>query len=473
MKMIIGGKHVDAANGACIDVYNPATNELIDSVPSATKEDVEGALEIARKGAAKWAEVSIDERCDIMNKAAAMLLDAKKELATILTKETGKPYADAEGEVIGAAAVFRGYAEKARHLYKEVLPNETDLQVVTYSPLGVVACIVPFNFPIDLYSHKVAPALVMGNSVIVKPSSEAPLANILMTDIIIKAGVCSEALQIITGKGSVVGKQLTASEKVNAISMTGSTEAGLDAYQNAAKHMARVSLELGGNDPMLVLDDADIDSAVENAVFGRMMDCGQVCAAAKRFIVHNSVKEVFTSKLVSKLEQLKIGDPFDPETQVGTLISKKACEKVKEQIDATIAQGAKCVYGGKQLEYAFFQPTVLTDVTAEMDIAKDMEVFGPVFPIIGFDTDEQAIEIANQTMYGLSSGIISNDIKRATKMAGKIDAGTVVVGGSGAYRTAELPWPGHKFSGIGGEGISITLLEMVNKKNLVLRDILK
>lgn len=472
MKMIINGKSTDSSNNTSIEVFNPATSMPIDSVPAAAKEDLEFALDTAKKGVKIWSSYSFEKRYEILCNAADRLLEAKELLAETLCKENGKPYSDALNEVIGATKVFRGYAEKMRHLYKEVIPDEDSLILLSYDPLGVVACIVPFNFPVDLYSHKVAPALAMGNAVIVKPATVTPLANILMTQIILDAGVPTEALQIVTGRGSDIGEYLSASPKVNAISLTGSTEAGISVYENAAKHMARVSLELGGNDAMIILKDSDIDHAVDCSINSRTMNSGQVCACMKRFVVHNSVKEEFTKRLVSKLKELRMGDPFDADVVMGPLVSRKASEQVQEQVEHAVSQGASCILGGKCLDHAFFPVTVLTNVSRESDIANDMEIFGPVFPIIGFDTEEEAIEIANQTTYGLTGCVITNDYQHGYKIANQLDVGTASVNGS-SIRPPSLPWTAHKMSGIGSEGFATTLLEMVDKKNIVLNGFFK
>lgn len=472
MKMIINGSHVDSSDLSTIDVINPATSEVIDSIPSATHDDLEFALDTAKKGVKIWSDTPFEKRYEILCLVADKMLESREELANILAKENGKTYIDAFNEVTGASKVFRGYAEKMRHLYREIIPDDDSLIILSYDPLGVVACIVPFNFPIDLYAHKVAPALAMGNAVIVKPATATPLSNIMLTQIILDAGVPAEALQIVTGKGSNIGNYLSSSPKVNAVSLTGSTEAGMAVYENAARHMARVSLELGGNDAMIVLQDSDLDHAVKCGVESRTMNAGQVCACMKRFVVHNSVKDEFTRKLVAKLKEIKLGDPFDSETIMGSLISREASKQVESQVAHAVSQGAECILGGTCLEHAFFPPTVLTHVNKTDDIANNMEIFGPVFPIIGFDTVEEAIEIVNQTSYGLSACVITNDYQYGYKIANQLDVGITSVNGC-TIRPASMPWTAHKMSGIGSEGFATTLLEMVDKKNIVLNGFFK
>lgn len=339
--------------------------------------------------------------------------------------------------------------------------------------MGVVACIIPFNFPIEMYAHKVAPALVAGNAVIVKPASDTPMSALSITEVFHRAGVPVNALQVITGGGAVVGRYLASSPKVNAISVTGSTAVGKEILANSAKHLSRTFLELGGNDCFIVTDDVDVDVAVEAAVNCRTYASGQVCSAAKRFIVHNAVKEEFTAALIKRLKALKIGDPFDETVQMGSLISVKAADEVAAQVAHTVAQGATLAYGGQRGENAFYQPAVLVGVTREMDIAKDMEVFGPVFPIIGVDSDEEAIDISNQSSYGLAGNVFCRDYNRGYRIADKVDTGGMIVNPPYVYRTFDLPFGGHKQSGIGNEGFFNTLEEMTQLKSIVLVGIKK
>jgi succinate-semialdehyde dehydrogenase/glutarate-semialdehyde dehydrogenase len=311
----------------------------------------------------------------------------------------------------------------------------------------------------------------MGNSVIVKPSSDNPLTEVKLVELLLESGVPGNVVQVVTGSGAKVGRWLSSSSKINAITLTGSTVVGIDIYKNAAANLSRVFLELGGNGAFVVLDDANLELAVKEAKEGRTANAGQICSSPKRFIIHNSIKEAFTEQLISQLEGLKIGNPEDPDTDVGCLISEKAAITVEQQVEKTIEQGAKCIYGGKRFNKSFFQPTVLTDVTPDMDVAQDMEIFGPVFPIIGFDTIEEAIEIANNTQYGLMTGVITQNINRGLQVAEKLESGGVIINGSGRYRNPDMAYGGYKKSGIGREGISVTLEEMSQIKNYVLKNI--
>lgn len=467
MKKTVGGEAAGAAGAGTIPVMDPVTGELIDTVPAATAEDIERALDRAQEGKKIWGALTMRERADIILKASAMVMEHMDPIATLLTKETGKVYKQACGEVRNASGLLRAYAEKGRCMYETILPHQTDLIMVKHEPLGVIACVVPFNFPIEMYAQKVAPALVAGNAVIVKPATDTPLSAVMISAVLHEAGVPQEALQVVTGRGSVIGKLLSGSPKIDGISLTGSTEVGIDIASNAAKHITRTYLELGGNDALIVLDDADMDKAVAGAVACRIYCAGQVCSASKRFLVDNKIREGFTQRLVERLRAVKMGDPFDAEMEMGSLISEKAAKEVERQVRHTVAQGAKCVLGGSA-DGAFFAPTVLTDVTPEMDIAKDMEVFGPVFPIIGFDTDEEAVEIANASSYGLAGGVVTESMARGQKMADRLDTGMVVINPPHVYRTFDIPFGGHKMSGIGNEGAYVTLTEMMQIKTVVM-----
>lgn len=479
MKMLINGKSVDSSDGKFIEVYNPSTKQFIDTVPSATKEDVEKAIDIALEGKRIWANTPIYKRAEILLRFADLVEKNKKELSIISSREMGKPIAQSKDEIDIVARLFRGYVEKIKHMYGKTMPDsaqpgvENDILFTRREPLGIVVCLVPFNFPLELYAQKAAPALAAGNAIIAKPASDTPLGAICMTELMIEAGVPESVAQIVTGKGSKVGQWLCTNKNINAISLTGSTDVGISLAKYASDHLHRLFLELGGNDAVVIFDDADLDHAVEEVVFGRTFNSGQVCCASKRFIVQNGIKEKFTSSLIERLKKIKIGDPFDSGVDMGPLVSERAAEDVEKMVNLTIEQGAKCAYGGKRFEKTFFEPTVLTGVTPDMDIAKDMEVFGPVFPIIGFDTPEEAVDIANSSQYGLMGGVITQDINKAMKVAARMESGGVVVNGCSVYRTADMPFGGYKKSGIGREGISYTLEEMTQEKTIVLKGVLR
>lgn len=476
MKMLIGGKQADALDGKTIDVYNPATGEKIDTIPSASKADMDLILQNAQRGKKIWSEVPLHERCRILVKFSQLIAEHKEELAQIICKDNGKSIRESRGEMARIDHSARGYAERANHLYSDVLSDaqagmEHDFFVTRREPLGVVLCVVPFNYPISLYTQKVVPALAMGNAVIIKPATDNPLAVIRITELLLEAGVPGDAAQLVTGRGSVVGDYFSGSPLIDAITLTGSTEVGVSVASNAAKHLHHVHLELGGNDAMIVFEDADLEKAAAEAAANRAMNAGQTCAAPKRFIVQNSVKECFTQMLLEKIKDIHIGNPSDETTDVGCLITEKAAMTVEEQVEYTVKQGARLLAGGKRYDRTFFPLTVLADVTKDMDVAKDMEIFGPVYPIIGFDTEEEAVEIANSSKYGLMGGVLSEDYKKCFRVAQKLECGGVVINGNGNYRPPESPFGGFKMSGLGREGVSATLEEMSQIKTYIIKGV--
>ena len=480
MKMLINGAWVDASDGATQNVVNPATGEIVDTVPCATREDVTRAIDIAVEAQKSWAKVPVRERCKILRKFAENVLERRMELGEILSKETGKPYiAESVWEFDSVAFVFNGACEIAMHHYGSTLPiatepgYDTDFQFTVNEPLGVIACIIPYNFPAALMSFKVAPALAAGNAVVIKAPSYDPLTVLTLSKMLVDAGVPAGLVSCLTGKGSLVGDWIVDDVRVASVNFTGSAETGISIAKTAAKHLTGYQFELGGNDPFIICEDGDLELALKEAG-DKARNAGQCCSAAKRFLIHNSLKEEFTRRLVDEyLKPLVLGDPFDEKTTMGPVISERAAKKVISQIEHTVEQGAKVYHGGKR-NGAFVAPTVLVDVTADMDVMKDMEIFGPVWPIIGFDTVEEAIELANLTNYGLSSGVFTKDMKTAAKFCREIKAGYVTVNGSGGFRAAELPFGGgKKLTGNSRESLMTMMSEVTQKKSIILRYILE
>ena len=478
MKSLIGNKWCDSSDGKVIEVYNPATNELIDTVPSLTKEDVERAIDYADAHQKDWEAKSVIERCEVLSRFAELVEENKDELAMLLSKETGKPIKEAYNEIANIGIGVPGYVEKVKHEYGNIVYRGTEkgqentIQYTIQQPLGVVVAIIPFNFPSDIFINKVPPALLMGNAVILKPASVNPLTLTRYVELLVDAGVPAGVISVVHGSGGVVGKTLTSSKKVDMVSLTGSTAAGIDAAKNCAEHCAHSSLELGGNDAFILCADGDMDLAIEETVWGRLYNTGQVCCASKRFLIENSVKDEYIRRMVEKINSLKQGDPQDMSTDIGCLVSEDAAIEVERQVNETIAAGAKLVCGGKR-NGAFYEPTILDNVTPDMEVAKDMEIFGPIISVIGFDTLDEAIEIANQSIYGLSGSIITRDISKAIKVSEKMECGGFVINGASFYRSFEQPFGGWKYSGIGNEGIMTTLKEMSRTKTVILKNITK
>lgn len=477
MKNLIGGRLVDASDGKVIEITNPATGELIDTVPNSTEKDVDMCVKEAKKAQKEWAKMSIYERGEILYKFVDLVESKKEELALLLSKETGKPIKEARGEIANTKTFVSAYVEKAKHEYGNVIPagiekgQEKTIQFTVQEPLGVVGCIIPFNFPCDLFGQKVPSALIMGNSVIVKPSTYNPLTLHTYCNLMKEAGVPDGVINCISGDGPTTGEFLAKHPMVNLMSVTGSTAVGSEVMANCAKNITHVMLELGGNDAFIVMNDADMDLVIDEMVWGRLYNTGQVCCASKRFLVQKDIKDEFIRRAVEKIKTLKVAMPQQEDADIGCLINEKAAIRVQEQIKKTLEQGAKLIYGGRR-NGAFLEPTVLDNVTRDMDVMKDMEIFGPVIPVCSFETVDEAIEIANQSNYGLCGNIMTSDMKTAFKVATSLEVGGAVINGASFFRSAEMPFGGWKHSGIGNEGISTTLKEMSRTKTIVLKNIL-
>jgi len=477
MKMIINGKAVDASDNKIIEVLNPATGQVIDTVPEATEEDLENAVAAAKAAQKIWAKVPVYERVEIMMKFIGLVEQDKESLARTLSDETGKPIKEARAEIGNISIAFKAFSEKAKHLYGEVVPagleagQDKNILFTQREPIGVVVCVIPFNFPCDLFDQKVAPALLAGNAAIVKPSTDNPLTLCKLTALMNEAGVTPGAIEILTGRGSVIGTPLCSHPDVHLVTLTGSTEVGIETAKAVADNLTHTALELGGNDAFIVLEDADVDLATDELLWGRMYNTGQVCCASKRFLVHKSRVEEFTTKAVAKISAIKCGMPSDEDSEMGCLISEKAAIGVEAQVGRVVEQGGTIVLGGKR-NGAFYEPTVIANVPKSADVAKDVEIFGPVVPIVAFETAEEAVEIANASKFGLCGCVFSKDMKKAFAVANALECGGAVINGASFFRSFEMPFGGYKFSGIGTEGVMSTFNEMTRTKSVVLKNIL-
>ena len=478
MKMIIGGRHVDASDGRTSEVVNPATGQVVDTVPEATLEDLDRAIALAVEGQKEWAAVPLHEKTAVLERYAQLVTEKEnvEKIARLMCEEGGKPIEQCRTEVYANAAIFRIYNAAAYTFYGKTLPyngeprSQGDVAFTIHEPLGVFANIVPFNYPVELAAHKLAPMLVTGNSVVLMPSGKTPRSAVVLVELLHEAGAPVNAVSCVTGRGSVIGAAAAGDSRVAAVSFTGSTEVGISLAGICAKALRPVSLELGGNDPLIIFDDCDLELALSEAVNGRVGNAGQTCCASKRFIVQRGIYQRFVSELAERLSKLKVGDPMDPTVELGPCVRESSAKDVEEQINHTIRQGGRLVCGGKR-KGAFVEPTVI-EAAKDTDIARDMEVFGPVWPVIPFDTEEEALEIANQTMYGLSSGVITSDMKTAMRVANGVQAGACIINGSGNYRLAHQPFGGYKYSGVGREGAVCTLEEMTQQKMISLKGIL-
>lgn len=477
-KNLIGNKWLDASDGGVITITNPATGQVIDTVPESTARDCDAAVQAAKKGQKLWAKRPLHERAKILMKFVSLVEKNKDELAKLLCSETGKPIKEAYGEIANVSVGVPAFCEKAKHEYGKMIPagqeagNENTLQYTVQAPLGVVVAIIPFNFPSDLFCQKVPPALLMGNSVILKPSPHNPLTLNKYVELLLEAGVDEGAINIINGTGGAAAQNLASNPGVNLVSLTGATKSGMETMKTCSQNLTHVMLELGGNDAFILDRDGDVDLAVEETIWGRFYNTGQVCCASKRFLIHNSVKKEYIKKLKDRLNKIKRGLPSDPTVELGCLISEQAAIRVEEQLKQTVQEGATVIMGGHR-EGAFFDPTIIDGVTKSMAVAKDMEIFGPVVSIIGFDDINEAIKIANQSSFGLCGCIISRDVNNAIKVANQLECGGVIINGASFFRSFEMPFGGWKHSGIGNEGIMSTLKEMSRTKTVILKNILK
>ena len=477
MKNLIGYEWKEASNGAKIEVVNPATSELIDTVPNVTLEDVDEAVNVAKIEQKKWAQRPIHERASILYKFSSLVEENEERLAKLLSQETGKPIKEAHNELANVKIAIYAFAERAKHLYDESIPAGTEagqektMQITQREPLGVIAAIIPFNFPSDLFCQKVPPALLMGNSIIIKPSNYNPLTLIEYVKLMIEAGVPAGCIQVLTGDGPIVGQALAGHPGVSLVSLTGGTAAGIQTMGTASKNLTHVTLELGGNDAFIFLEDGDMDLAVKETIWGRLYNGGQVCCASKRFLIHNSRKAEFIERMRQVIENLKVGDPTKEDTDMGPMININAAKRIEEQVNKTVSEGATIVCGGRR-EDAYYYPTILDNVTRNMEVAKDMEIFGPVISVIGFDTVDEAVEIANQSSYGLCGCVITKDYSLGMKVADRLECGGAIVNGASFFRSFEMPFGGWKHSGIGNEGVLTTLQEMSRLKTIILKNIL-
>jgi succinate-semialdehyde dehydrogenase / glutarate-semialdehyde dehydrogenase len=456
-------------------IRNPATGAALGEVPEASPRHVADAVSRAAEAQTAWARTPRHERYRILTNFAARVNAEREELALLLASESGKPLGQAEGELDATTRLWRNYAERMlalsedAHFADNQPGHERDLVITHHEPLGVVGAIIPFNFPSDIFTHKVAPAIAMGNAVVVKPSEEDPLTVAREVELLLEAGLPEGVVEVIFG-GADVGAALAADERVAAVSFTGSTEAGRSVAESAAKRLAPVFLELGGNDAFVVLEDADVELVVEEAVSGRLAMNGQCCISNKRLIVDRRLYSDVVAGLTGRFAKLAVGDPMDRSTELGPLITQEAAARVAGQVSDMVGAGARLTTGGT-VDGNWFAPTVVADITTDMPVATDVEVFGPVLAVIPVEETAEAVSLANASRYGLSGSVFSADVSRAMAVAMSLETGQVVINGTGQYRAEAAPFGGFKESGIGREGLSTSLLELVQNKNIVLRGV--
>lgn len=454
-QLFINGQWVAASTGNVIDVYNPSDESLICSVADATVEDGMRAIDAAEGAAAAWAATAPRKRATILMRAFDIMMERSEWLAGLISLENGKSLSDARGEVAYAAEFFRWYAEEGVRLNGSigVSPSGANRIVVQYQPVGIAVLVTPWNFPAAMATRKIGPALAAGCTCILKPATETPLTAYAVAEILHEAGVPAGVVNVLTTStsGKVVGALLH-DPRVRKLSFTGSTEVGRVLLKQAADQVINCSMELGGNAPFIVFDNADIDAAVEGAMIAKMRNGGEACTAANRFYVQRGVVETFTQKLADKMRAVKLGPATDPATGLGPLVNASSRNKVASLVDDAVERGARVVLGGKAIEgKGFYYPaTLLADVPADATLLRE-EIFGPVAPIVAFDTEEQAIQLANDTEYGLVSYVYTADLAQGMRVSERMGSGMVALN-RGLVSDAAAPFGGAKQSGLGREG---------------------
>jgi len=478
MKMLLAGRRADAVSGRTLEVRNPATGVVIDTVPQAGPDDVRIAIESAQRGKPIMASLPAHRRSDILKATADLIGRDLEDLAQLLTAENGKTIRQCRAEMITTQRLFVDFGEEAKRIRGTYLPMDgvPGLEhMVAYTvrqPVGVVVGIIPFNYPAELFAHKVPGAIAAGASVIVKLPEQCPLTVLRIGELMLEAGLPPEGMQMITGYPQELGDELMTSPAIRMISFTGSVGAAKTIAGMAATTLKRLAFELGGTDAMIVLDDANLAAAADAVVQGRLTNgAGQICCAVKRVFVQETVYQDFLSLLLDRCRTIRMGDPSSEHTDLGPLISVEAAAKADRQVQTSIALGAKCLTGGKRASGSFYEPTVLVDVTAEMPVMRE-EVFGPVAPVCSFKHAHEAVEMANDSPYGLQASVFSENIHNALNIAHKLEVGGVVINGAGAFRPGNVPFGGAKQSGIGRESIVDTVLEMTEEKTIVINNAL-
>ena len=462
----VDGAWIGAPGGAALDVTNPATGARIGTVPVLGAAETERAVAAAHRAFPAWAAKTAKERGALLRRWYELIVANADDIGTLMTAEQGKPLAEARGEVTYAASFVEWFAEEAKRLYGDVIPgHQADKRIlVLRQPVGVVAAITPWNFPAAMITRKVAPALAAGCTVVCKPASQTPFTALALAELADRAGIPKGVFNLVTGSARAIGGVLTSDSRVRKLSFTGSTEIGKQLMAQCAGTMKKVSLELGGNAPFIVFDDADLDAAVQGAIASKYRNTGQTCVCANRLLVQAGVYDAFTEKLVAAVRKLAVGDGLKGATDQGPLIDESALAKVEEHVADAVAKGAKVALGGRRhaLGGTFYEPTVLTWVTPEMKVAGE-ETFGPVAPLFRFETEAEAIRMANDTEFGLAAYFYTRDLARSWRVSEALEYGIVGLN-TGLISTEVAPFGGVKESGMGREGSKYGLLDFTDIK---------
>ncbi|HCP29988.1 MAG TPA: NADP-dependent succinate-semialdehyde dehydrogenase I [Pseudomonas sp.] len=448
----INGEWLDADSGQPINVTTPAPGEVIGTVPKMGTAETRRAIEAADKALPAWRALTAKERSTKLRRWFELMIENQDDLARLMTTEQGKPLAEAKGEIAYAASFIEWFAEEAKRVYGDTIPgHQPDKRlIVIKQPIGVTAAITPWNFPAAMITRKAGPALAAGCTMVLKPASQTPYSALALVELANRAGIPAGVLSVVTGSAGEVGGELTGNALVRKLSFTGSTEIGRQLMQECAKDIKKVSLELGGNAPFIVFDDADLDKAVEGAIISKYRNNGQTCVCANRIYVQAGVYDAFAQKLAAAVAKLKIGNGLEDGTTTGPLIDGKAVAKVQEHIEDAVSKGAKVLSGGKLIEGNFFEPTILVDVPKTAAVAKE-ETFGPLAPLFRFKDEAEVIAMSNDTEFGLASYFYARDMSRVFRVAEALEYGMVGIN-TGLISNEVAPFGGIKASGLGREG---------------------
>jgi succinate-semialdehyde dehydrogenase / glutarate-semialdehyde dehydrogenase len=462
----VGGQWVAADSGQTTGIRNPASGELLGTVPDMGAAEARRAIDAAHAALAGWSKKTAAERARLMRKWFDLMMAHVEDLAVIMTAEQGKPLAESRGEIAYAASFIEWFAEEGKRLYGDIIPgHQPDKRImVLRQPVGVVAAITPWNFPAAMITRKAGPALGAGCPIVIKPAPQTPFSALAMAALAQRAGIPDGVVNVVTGDAVAIGGEFTGNDQVRKLSFTGSTAVGKLLMAQCAKSIKKVSLELGGNAPFIVLDDADLDAAVAGAIQSKYRNTGQTCVCANRFIVQSKVYDAFAARLTEAVKKLRVGDGLKGETDQGPLIDAKALAKVENHVSDALSKGATVLTGGRghALGGTFYQPTVLTNVSTEMILARE-ETFGPVAPLFKVDTDQQAIQLANDTEFGLAAYLYTRDLARSWRVTEALEYGIVGLN-TGLISTEVAPFGGMKESGLGREGSKYGILEFTELK---------
>ncbi len=462
----IDGEWIGAGSNETIDVTNPATGEVLGTIPKMGAEETRRAIEAAQAAYPAWRAKTAKDRAAILRRWHDLMMENQDDLARLMTAEQGKPLAESLGEIVYAASFIEWFAEEGKRIYGDIIPTHAPGKriVVTKEPIGVCVAITPWNFPAAMITRKAGPALAAGCTMVCKPATATPYSALALAELGERAGIPAGVFSVVTGASGAIGGEMTSNPLVRKLTFTGSTEIGKLLMAQCAATVKKVSLELGGNAPFIVFDDADLDKAVEGAMASKFRNTGQTCVCANRFLVQDEVYDAFAEKLTRAVEKMVVGDGLKGLTQQGPLIDSAAVDKVEEHIADAVGKGAKVISGGKRhaLGGTFFEPTVLADVTTDMIVSRE-ETFGPVAPLYRFETEEEALKMANDTEFGLAAYFYSRDIGRVWRMMEGLEYG-IVGANEGIISTEVAPFGGMKESGIGREGSKYGIEEFVEVK---------